>query len=315
MHDICQTVINDYMIRKSKKQKQAFISFLKNELAEDKISIKTETYGDMFKSENIVVGNLSTAKNVFTAHYDTCATMFFIPNFCTPKNFFVYAIYQIALLALLAVVSSGIGFLTYLIFHNVTSFLLGFAFSMLFFYFALLLGPANKNNYNDNTSGVVCLLEMIKSLPEELKNKTCFIFFDNEEKGLIGSKLYNKRHKTLMKSKTIVNLDCISDGNAILCGYKNVSEKSIEHMSKAIECQDEKKFEIQPAKKMIYPSDQKSFPNYFVLTACNESKLIGYYLSKIHTKKDIVFDERNIAIICNGLREYMYLETEVVKND
>lgn len=59
----------------------------------------------------------------------------------------------------------------------------------------VMIGPANKHNANDNTSGVVTLLEIARSLPESQRGKVCFVLFDLEEAGLIGSAAYRKAHK------------------------------------------------------------------------------------------------------------------------
>ena len=51
----------------------------------------------------------------------------------------------------------------------------------------MLIGPANSSNVNDNTSGVVTLLEIARSIPELHRKNVCFVLFDLEEAGLIGS--------------------------------------------------------------------------------------------------------------------------------
>jgi hypothetical protein len=72
-----------YEIRKNKKQKTQFIEWVKELASKNKWEIEIEkgTIG----SRNIVIGNASEAKIIYTAHYDTCANMF-IPNFITPKK-------------------------------------------------------------------------------------------------------------------------------------------------------------------------------------------------------------------------------------
>ena len=51
----------------------------------------------------------------------------------------------------------------------------------------MMFGQANKHNANDNTSGVVTLLEIAGTLPENQRDKVCFVLFDLEEAGMIGS--------------------------------------------------------------------------------------------------------------------------------
>ena len=75
MRDI---ILQEYEIRKSNKEKQRFIDYIKLRLgkagydAESDITIEEKGKG-IFKSRNIVVGNPSTAKILLGAHYDTCA--------------------------------------------------------------------------------------------------------------------------------------------------------------------------------------------------------------------------------------------------
>ena len=47
-----------------------------------------------FGSKNIVIGTPERAKVVYTAHYDTAAVSL-IPNIITPKNIFLYILYQL----------------------------------------------------------------------------------------------------------------------------------------------------------------------------------------------------------------------------
>ena len=68
----------------------------------------------------------------------------------------------------------------------------------------VMIGPANKHNANDNTSGVVTLLEIARSLPESQRGKVCFVLFDLEEAGLIGSAAYRKAHKKASDSQLVL---------------------------------------------------------------------------------------------------------------
>ena len=106
------TILNKYMVRKNKKQKNEFISYVKEELKDSKYDISIEK--GYFGSRNIVIGDVSKAKVLFTAHYDTCAVLP-VPNFITPTNIFIYVLYQILLLFLIVFVSVfitiGISFL------------------------------------------------------------------------------------------------------------------------------------------------------------------------------------------------------------
>ena len=89
-------------------------------------------------------------------------------------------------------------------------------FNVVFTVLWMIFGLANKNNANDNTSGVVTLLEILRTLPENQRNKVCFVLFDLEEAGLIGSVSYRKAHKKATDHQLVLNLDCVGDGDHLL---------------------------------------------------------------------------------------------------
>ena len=93
MTETTQTIFEKHQIRKSRKQKTAFIDYVQSTAA--KLGYESRTEKGYLGARNIVVGNPDTAKVVYTAHYDTCAVMPF-PNFITPKCIWLFLLYQIA---------------------------------------------------------------------------------------------------------------------------------------------------------------------------------------------------------------------------
>jgi len=47
----------------------------------------------------------------------------------------------------------------------------------------------------------------------------------------------------------------------------------------------------------FYPSDQMNFKKYIGIAALKKAPLIGLYMNRIHTKKDVHFDEYNITLL------------------
>ena len=94
MTESSRKVLKDYEVRKTYKQKTAFIEYVTVFSKEKGYTVNVEKGAS--KSRNIVVGNPETANVVYTAHYDTCPRLPF-PNFITPKNIFIYILYQIVL--------------------------------------------------------------------------------------------------------------------------------------------------------------------------------------------------------------------------
>ena len=61
---------------------------------------------------------------------------------------------------------------------------------------------------------------------------------------------------------------------------------------------------ITSSKTTFYPSDQMNFKTTIAVAAFNKNKFLGYYVDKIHTNKDTVFDENNINFIVDGLKTF-----------
>lgn len=304
LSDTSKKIISDYMIRKSKKQKTSFINFIKNELSNNNFNVTIEKYDYKDNNRNIIVGDFKSAKYIYTAHYDTCATLGLFPNFICPKNIFLFLLIQTFIGFILVLPAIAMAFLVQ---HLLKPFgdlyaLLGYEITLLSLLFGaiylLIYGFANKNNYNDNTSGIITLIEMIKKIPLEYQNKVCFVFFDNEEKGLLGSKAFFKKHlMEKIEDKLFINFDCVSEGDNLLFIHKNVSNNILDHLSSYQEKITNKDLIITSHKKAIFPSDHKKFPNYIGVGAFNKKKGIGLYLGRIHTKRDIIFDEDNIFLL------------------
>ncbi len=309
MSNISNTVLEKYQVRKTGKQKEAFREYVRAFSEERGYACKTEK--GSFGAKNIVVGDPDSAKVVYTAHYDTCPVLPF-PNFITPKKFSVYLLYNILICLGVFAIAFAAGFLIGF-FSGALAALTGLeeaaAYSisrvllyvfLLTFLLLLLAGPANKHTANDNTSGVVTLLEIMDRLPEELKSDVAFVFFDLEEMGLFGSSGFASRHKKAKKDKLLVNFDCVSDGENILIALKKKAVKYAPHLENSFVSNDFFKVDIR-SKGVFYPSDQMHFKCGVGIAALKYSKFFKTeYMDRIHTKKDVIFYEANIDFLANG---------------
>jgi hypothetical protein len=253
-------------------------------------------------SRNIVIGDAEKAKYLVTAHYDTCAWMP-LPNFITPCNFFVYLVYQLLLTGVIFCAATGIGAVFSLLLGDpalagITSFI------MLYVILGLMIaGPANRHTANDNTSGVVTVLEIMTSMPENLRQQVAFVLFDLEEAGLVGSSSYRSKHKKQTQNQIVLNLDCVGDGDEILLFPTGKLKKNAAEMgklSKLCGCMGAKRLQLKKKGFGFYPSDQAAFRRGVGVCALKKSKLFGWYMDRIHTKKDTVLDEENIAMLRAG---------------
>ncbi len=294
MTDLSATILEKYQIRKSKKQKQSFIDLLKTHFPELQVQ-----EGGFPKSRNLILGDINSAEVVLTAHYDTCAWLPF-PNLITPKNIFIYLLYSIAIIIPIAALGFGVNIIIDLIFKD---FLINYIVSLVFYFlviYMMLAGPANKHTANDNTSGVITLCEIYQAMSSQQKAHTAIVFFDNEELGLVGSSFFRSIYKNQMKDKLLINYDCVSDGDHILIG---ISKKARPNYLKIFEnsflSTDSKNILIEKAEKLLYPSDQSNFKCTAAVAALNKNKIFGYYMSRIHTNRDTIFDEENITLLKN----------------
>lgn len=300
MTELSQKILDQFQVRKSKQQKTAFIHLLQTYIPE----LQVQEVG-FPKSRNLIIGDPETAKVVLGAHYDTCARLPF-PNFITPKRPIISILYSI--LVVLPYIAA-IFLLNFLLSYLVNDFWLHYWLSLAAYavlMWVMLAGPANKHTANDNTSGVITLLEIYDKLSDAQKKEVCFVFFDNEEKGVIGSAQFRKKYKKLFKNKLLINYDCVSDGDTFLLGVsKQANQKYYVALSRAFVSTDTKTVMLENLKKVYYPSDQAGFPVAIAVAALKHKKLLGYYMDRIHTKNDTVFDESNIVYLAEQTAQFI----------
>ena len=298
-------VLRTYPVRKTKKQKQAFRDAVEAYAAS--VGYPSRVERGSFGCRNLILGDPESARYLVTAHYDTCARLPF-PNFITPCNFLPFLGYQLLVVVLLlftafAVVGVLAGFAA-------SSVDIGSAVGYLSIWVLLGLmfaGPANPSNANDNTSGVVTLLEIARTLPENQRHKVCFVLFDLEEAGLLGSASYRKAHRKATDSQLVLNLDCVGDGDHIrLFPTRRLKKDRKKLTSLYLACGyfGKKDVLVQEKGFSVYPSDQANFPWGVGICALRKGKA-GLYLSRIHTRRDTVLEETNVNILRAALTTFL----------
>lgn len=303
-------VLTAYPVRKGKKKKQAF---------RDDVQAYFKTLGyestiekGSLGSKNVIIGDPDKAEYLVTAHYDTCARLPF-PNLITPCNFWTFMAYQLfVVVVMFAFVGIGGGIVYLLTKDGFLGYWTGY---MLIWVFLVLMmvGPANKTNANDNTSGVVTVLEIAKSLPEECRSKVCFVLFDLEEAGLIGSSSYQSKHKKVTQNQIVLNLDCVGDGDEIvLFPTKKLKKdsKKMEKLRNACGKFEAKSVSIRETGFSVYPSDQANFPYGVGIAAMRSTKRGILYCSRIHTHKDTILEEENVNILRQQLTKIVCAAAE-----
>ena len=294
-----QKILDEMQVRKSRKQKAAFRAWLCGELEAAGYAPAVE---ESFAARNVVAGDPATAKVLYTAHYDTQAVLP-IPNFITPRNLGFYVMYQLVFCVLICLLVTVVNVAV-----NLSLDLPEWAIPLpaymtgIFCIWWILDGKANKHTANDNTSGVVTLVETALALPAELRSKVCFVFFDNEEKGMFGSAAFAKRHKSAKKNAVVINFDCVGDGDSIQFFPQKrlkkdaAAQETIESAFRPVEGKD-----VQIVRGFgFYPSDNANFKKGAGVCALKHKPVIGYYMDRIHTAKDTICDERNIELLRDG---------------
>ena len=294
-------VLEQFPIRKSEKQKSSFRKEIQEYLLSLGYPVSVEK--GSFGARNVVIGNPDTAKYLITAHYDTPASIG-LPNILTPCNPVTYILWQVFLILIIMILAIVPGVLIGIMINDAE--MAGSISGLLYWALLvmLLVGPANKNNANDNTSGVVTLLETATAWPEDKRDMVCFVLFDLEEAGLIGSASYRKAHKQATQNQIVLNMDCVGDGDEILLVPMKKLKKNPEKMAIL------RKFNGNKGKKSItlhekgfvtYPSDQKHYPYGVGIAAFKRKKGIGLYVDRIHTRKDTILDVENVNYLRSTL--------------
>ena len=303
MTPFSQRILSDWQVRKTKKQKLAFIRLMQSHFP--KLQVEESK---IIHNRNLVAGDWETAEFILSAHYDTCAVLPF-PNFVMPKNILMTVLYSLLICIPFFLIAFGFNFLLALVTDN---FMLHYWLSLILLFGLIILvffaGIPNRHTANDNTSGVITLCELMERMPEEMQKKVLFVFFDNEENGLLGSAFFRKLHKKELKDKLILNFDCVSDGDHILLVLNKAARKKYgDRLEAAFQSTAEKTVHLEKSSSAMYPSDQAGFPMSAAVAALKKLPLLGLYLDRIHTGRDRVFDERNIEFLCE--RTIAFLST------
>lgn len=297
MTELSQMILQSYQTRKTKKQKERFLQVVCAHLDKHNIPYQIDVQGKLLKSKNLIVGNLENPKVVCTAHYDTQAVMP-IPNFITPFSWTGIIIFNLILLGIIYLVAILLETLFCLwdpVFFE-GSYGLFWWIAFLYIYF----GIPNPHTANDNTSGVIVLLELIQSL--DSYDDVCFVFFDLEEVGLVGSKRFEKKHYVSIKNATVINYDCISDGNTFYLKLSHDQDGFYETAKEVFTPVTGK--EVLITTKGFYPTDAMHFMTSISCAALRKRKNL-LYLSRIHTLRDTIFETKNIEWFKDKTLQYI----------
>ena len=267
MEQLRASLLGPHEVRRTFRQKTAFIAWVRAYAANLGIRVTVEESGRVIRSRNIVFGDADKARTIITAHYDTCAWM---PTgaITTPGCWSLLVLTELMQLVLLLPL-----------------------LAIMFF------GVSNPHTANDNTSGVLLVLLLMARLKD--RQDVAFVLFDNEETGLWGSQAFMKAHPQAAR-RFLLNLDCVGDGDTLLyTGMpRGLRMPQAMRLQKAMEA-TAPRYGMRTADgafpKWLYPSDQMLFPRGTAFAALKGKNLL--YLNRIHTPRDTVLEERNILCL------------------
>lgn len=300
--DYLQAIDEQFPIRKTRAQKDAFLTWGRKSAAALGYTARVEPLGKHGQHRNLVIGDVSAAEVVFTAHYDTPANMV-LPNLMLPRNLPLFLLYQVGMVALLM----AFGLMAALAMQALTGSARAAQVTFLAVYFGLLLlmllGPANRHNRNDNTSGVATIFRLMERMPRGQREKAAFILFDNEEKGKLGSSAYAKEHVRAGYTAVVVNLDCVGVGEHVLTIASALARKTEAYGRLCQALRSGGGYEVHhfPSLGSAMNSDQKSFKCGIGICACRRARGVGFYTPYIHTRRDTAGRVENIDFLAEGL--------------
>ncbi len=296
MKDYLNEINENFPIRRTEEQKKGLFEYVKSEAESVGLNARIEQLEK--KHNNIVIGDIENASVVYTAHYDTPARSL-LPNLMMPRNPGLAYAYAFGIPLVIAFASLGVAYTLQAAFSLPYP---AFAAIYLALYFGIFFGimrrGANKTNKNDNTSGVATVLSIMAKNPQNV----AYILFDNEEKGLLGSKALLKSNKELWEDKPLINFDCVGLGDNIVIVAMEKAEKHpvFRKIADIVKSDGEYSVGIYPKKGSVGNTDSKNFPCGFSVLACKKSKKGVLYTPYIHTKLDTVASSENIYFLADA---------------
>ncbi len=302
--EFAQKVFDECPVRFTRSEKNRLLLMLREKFREmgyDSSALRTLKHKGVGRSHNFVVGR-ADAPYIFTAHYDTpgkTGFLLFASRFAGQT--WANIVYILLMVAVFALMGFGVKSLTDFFIDKFASsapfyitllaYLAEIAVVMLLVFVPMFV--KNKTNKNDNTSGVLGLVAIAEAISKEpqMKDKCCFVFFDNEEWGLLGSAKYSAWLKSGgydVARSLLVNLDCIGVGDKLVAASTNRKNMASKFLKQEFAERDVKL--IRKKSMMIYMSDHASFKGAVMLTRMKRAVLGPLYIPNIHTKKDTECD-------------------------
>ena len=298
-----------FPVRITKKQKERFLEELESELAARRFETERITVRTLIRNR-LLVTKCEQPRVIFLAHFDTPTIMPFwiasLFNFVGHTRQITGSVLILALIYIPVILSTALNS------YFLTAFTNLFTLVILLSLVSLLI--PNPRNREDNTSGIIGLMALAEWLKDKprLKEQVQFVFLDNEELGLLGSKglrrLWDKEGHPYNEA-IIINLDCVSRGQKPLIVYhKNdtIAQKVLPYLQAYLP-------ETETIDLTILPlSDNYTFRKEGAIDISYADPSLfpgGYTIPRIHSPADKDFFPEKLLAIINGLTEFLAQET------
>lgn len=293
-----------YQKRKTLAEKRAFRDYIQKQARD--LGLRTNIYPETKACKNVIVGDLKSAEYVICAHYDTAPR--FLP--VIERNY-TYCHKFLEIISL--ILGTGLLVLFYflnLLWLGIVAFVSGI---ILFLRINGTLSQSRKYSYNDNTSGIITVLNLMDSY-KDFNQRVAYVFLDNKEKGLIGSKALSKMmqaQKMIVQKedKKFVFLDCVGIGKDFTISWYRET-KFVDRLKDLFneKCGDKYSITLKEDSK-VDVNDYMSFKRFdHASITCykNEKKKKKKFLYKnIKPVNDREIDLKNIEFLTDVLSEYI----------
>ena len=295
-------------VRKTGAQKREFRQWLLRELKRAGWKAGEETYGKWNGSVNVVAGDPDRADIFLCAHYDTGSRML-LPNFVSPTNVPAHVMYHLAAALLLIAAAFAVSLAVCFPLNQPALMLPLFLILALTALWYSAYGPANRSNANSNSSGVLTLLAAADAAAYD--KRVCLVFFDNNERNMLGASAFRKKHINNLSEAMIFNFDCVGDGDNLLLipsKYSRWDSALTEALESAFpEEEGTVRRRLLVKGLQYYPSDQRRFKFSVAVCACRYLAGLGYYIPHLRTRRDTALREENIACIAQAMARFLPL--------
>jgi len=292
---VCEFIFKKFPIRFNRTQKDEFSVYLSKlflKLGYDENEVSIKKMKDSAENNNVIVGDPEKADIYVVSHYDTpgkIGVLRFLEKLLGRS-----LAWCVVLALLIPLAFLFIYFLlkiepdaTYLKKFGL-SFLWLIVLVVIFFIVPALL--ANKNN-KSTTSGLLSLIGVAEKVAKdsELKDRVCFIVFDNAEWGMLGSSAFVKwckRNKINAADKTVISVEKLGCGDnlTLFTTLKPSKNKGYELVSESLKNSG---IDFKSAvSSNFFLGDHMQFKNGVMICSTSVSKIGTLYIPNVGTGKD-----------------------------